>query len=91
MSATLADDSIFVSALGLKKDDVTNIITPDKANDIGDRLILFPQHLNSNITDDEIKEKIVLLSERYNVLIIVPSRERGKFWDDTEKNIIDNL
>ena len=89
MSATLADDSIFVSALGLKKDDVTNIITPDKANDIGDRLILFPQHLNSNITDDEIKEKIVLLSERYNVLIIVPSRERGKFWDDTEKNIID--
>ena len=53
---------IFVSAFGLKKDDVTNIITPDKANDIGDRLILFPQHLNSNITDDEIKENTNWLS-----------------------------
>lgn len=89
MSATLADDSIFASALGLKKDDISNIITPDKANDIGDRLILFPQHLNSKITDDEIKEKVTVLSKQYNVLVIVPSWERGRFWDDTEQNIID--
>ncbi|MCH5248357.1 MAG: DEAD/DEAH box helicase family protein [Lachnospiraceae bacterium] len=93
MSATLADDSVFVSALGLKENGITDIITPDKANDIGDRLILFPQHLNSSITDIEIKEKIIGLSKKYNIVVIVPSRDRGRFWDDTEENIItkDNI
>lgn len=93
MSATLADDSVFVSAIGLKENSITDIITPDKANDIGDRLILFPQHLNNNITDTEIKEKIIRLSEQYNIVVIVPSKERGRFWDETEENIItkDNI
>lgn len=34
MSATLADDSVFVSALGLDTEDMKNIITPENANDI---------------------------------------------------------
>lgn len=88
MSATLADDSVFISALGFKENSIADIITPDKANDIGDRLILFPQHLNNSITDIEIKEKIILLSKQYNIIVIVPSRERGYFWDDTGENII---
>lgn len=45
MSATIADDSIFVSAMGLKKDDISNIITPEKANDIGEHLFFFPSTL----------------------------------------------
>lgn len=88
MSATLADDSVFISALGLKENSIADIITPDKANDIGDRLILFPQHLNKSITDIEIKEKIILLSKQYNIIVIVPSYERGNFWDETGENIV---
>lgn len=88
MSATLSDDGVFVSALGLKKTDITDIITPEKANDIGDRLMLFPTHLNKCITEEEIKSKVVELSKDYNVVVIVPSYERGKFWDDTGKHII---
>lgn len=57
MSATLADDGVLVSTIGLKEDEMQTIITPDKANDIGDRLILFPKHLNSDISDESIKEK----------------------------------
>lgn len=93
MSATLADDSVFVSALGLQGESMAGIITPDKANDIGDRLILFPQHLNSKITDDEIKEKVKALSEQFNIIVIVPSYERAVFWDETEENIVtkDNI
>lgn len=81
MSATLSDDSVFVSALGMKGTDVASIITPDSANDIGDRLILFPKHLNNTFTDEQIKEKLISISEEYNVVVIVPSRERAKFWD----------
>lgn len=81
MSATLSDDSVFVSAVGLNKDEIRSIISPDNANDIGDRLILFPRHLNNEITDDDIKRKVTSISSKYNVVVIVPSFERAKFWD----------
>ena len=73
MSATLADDSVFVSALGLNTEDMKNIITPENANDIGDRLIIFPKYVNSDISEIEIKEKIEEIAEKYNVVILVPS------------------
>ena len=82
MSATLADDSVFVSALGLDTEDMKNIITPENANDIGDRLIIFPKHMNSDISEIEIKEKVQQISEEYNVVILVPSFSRAKFWDE---------
>lgn len=88
MSATLADDSVFVSAIGLKKNDINEIITPDKANDIGTRLILFPKHLNRTITDEDIKRKVFSLAEKHNVAIIVPSHHRGKFWDETGSRLV---
>ncbi|MBQ8604149.1 MAG: DEAD/DEAH box helicase family protein [Oscillospiraceae bacterium] len=81
MSATLADDSIFATTIGLGEQDINNIISPDTANDVGDRLILFPRHLNSAITDDEIKNKVYAISKEYNVVVIVPSFERAKYWD----------
>ena len=81
MSATLTDDSVFVTNIGLHKEDLSNIITPENANDIGDRLILFPRHLNSRISDIDIKDKVIETSFTYNVVVIVPSQERAKFWD----------
>lgn len=88
MSATLSDDSVFVSALGIKPEMMSNIISPDKANDLGDRLILFPKHLNSLVTDDQIKQKISSIAETYNVVVIVPSTERGLFWDESGKRLV---
>lgn len=93
MSATLSDDSVFTSALGLYKEDVRNIISPDNANDIGDRLILFPRHLNNEITNDDIKNKVLSIAKKYNVVIIVPSVEKAKYWDPQGLRIItkDNI
>ncbi len=93
MSATLADDSVFISAIGMKPDQVSDIITPEKANDIGDRLILFPRHLNNLISDDDVKEKVLELSTKHNVVVIVPSIERGQFWDETGRRLVkkDNI
>ena len=81
MSATLSDDSVFTTAIGLLEEDVHSVISPDNANDIGDRLILFPRHLNSEITNDDIKNKVFSIAKDYNVVVIVPSFERAKFWD----------
>lgn len=84
MSATLADDSVFVSAIGLKASDISNIITPEKANDIGERLILFPKHLNSQIGDEEIKQILANEAKKHNVVVIVPSFDRVSFWSDVQ-------
>ena len=89
MSATLADDSVFVTAIGLKQNDITNIITPERANDIGDRLLIFPQVINKNITDEKIKLKLKSLSKQYNVVVIVPSHQRALFWGDVASIAVD--
>ena len=93
MSATLADDSVFISTLGLDIQDTKNIITPENANDIGDRLILFPKHVNCDITDEQIKAKVEEISNKYNVVILVPSFQRAKFWDEESKRTVtkDNI
>ncbi|MDR2905168.1 MAG: hypothetical protein LBU73_04360 [Helicobacteraceae bacterium] len=81
MSATLVDDSVFVSTLGLMPDNIPLIITPEKSNDIGDRVMLFPKHINYNITDKEIRQKVIAVSQKHNVIVIVPSYEQAKLWD----------
>lgn len=78
MSATLANDDIFASILGLKENEI-NLITPEKADDIGERLILFPKHLNSHNDDKIVREKIVEIAHQHNCVVIVPSYERANF------------
>ncbi|MDR2672498.1 MAG: DEAD/DEAH box helicase family protein [Coriobacteriales bacterium] len=93
MSATLSDDSVFVTTMGLKQEDFGSIITPDKANDIGERLIVFPQLLNPRIGDNAVKEEVEKLSEKYNVAVLVPSRQRAEYWQDVAEQVLyaDNI
>lgn len=86
MSATLANDDVFVSTLGLKEEEI-NLVTPDKADDIGDRLILFPKHLNSKNDDKVVRDKIVEIAHKYNCVVIVPSYERANFWREKENMV----
>lgn len=85
MSATLCDDSQLVSTFDIG--DVATAITPKQANDIGDRMILFPQAYSPFITDDDIKSKIVDYSQKVNIVVIVPSDYRAKYWKDATNNI----
>ena len=40
------------------------------------------------ISDDDIKEKLFSLAKKHNVVVIVPSSERAKYWTKVENNII---
>lgn len=55
MSATFSDDSILVTDFDVPPHAVERPITPTRANDLGDRMILVPQAVNPDITDDELK------------------------------------
>ena len=64
------------------------MITPEKANDIGERLFLFPQSLNPMIDENEIREKIKELSAKYNVSVLVNSFSKADLWSPYADRIL---
>lgn len=89
MSATLEDDSILIRDFDINPN-IDNVICPKNATDIGDRLIITPQAINPNITDEEIKIQLKVLSKQYRIVVIVPSYKRVKYWDDVADRIFNN-
>lgn len=81
-SATVYDDSIFVSTLGIKSDSINEIITPKNANDIGDRLMIFPKYMNNELENQEIYDNINKLATNLNVVVLVPSFAKAKLWQE---------
>lgn len=80
ITATLVDDSILASHFAVTEEQIKAPIVPDSAGDVGDRMILLPQVINTETTDDEIKDYCVNLSKTFNVVVIVPSTYRSKYW-----------
>lgn len=82
MTATLVDDSILSSHFGIEEEYIKSPIVPDSAGDIGDRMILLPQVLNPDTTEDEIKSYCKNISSQFNVVVIVPSAYRAEYWSN---------
>jgi hypothetical protein len=82
LTATLADDSVLVSDFNARPQTVINHITPNVANDIGDRMILVPQEIDPGLTDVDLKTYLKKKSAAYNTVVIVPSDYRLGFWKD---------
>lgn len=93
MSATLAEDSVLVTHFDVQHTAALNPLTPSIANDVGDRVILIPQELNPDLNDADLKEMVEALAEKYNVVVIVPSRYRAEFWGVDKDRILmaDNI
>ncbi|MEY9252337.1 hypothetical protein ABH989_006196 [Bradyrhizobium ottawaense] len=82
MTATLADDSILVSDFGVEEKAIAKPITPKTASDLGERMILVPQEINTGILDQQIKAFVAEYAKTQNVAVIVPSGPRAGFWAD---------
>jgi hypothetical protein len=89
MTATLSDDSVLATHFGISSQNLSNPITPDTAGDVGDRIILFPQALNSNMFDSDVKAICTEIAKIHNVVVIVPSKSRADFWNDVSALILD--
>lgn len=81
MSATIVAIDSLISKCGIKNYP-NNVIKPQYSDDMGERFIIFPQIINKEITDDEIKYKLKKMSEQYNVVVITPSDIRRSYWAD---------
>lgn len=90
MSATIVAVDSLISKCGITNYP-QNVIKPQYADDMGERFILFPQVINKEITDDEIKIKLKEYSKMYNVVVIVPSDIRKKYWEDVADQSINKF
>lgn len=80
MTATLADDSLLVTHFDADPESIANSLVPDSASDLGDRLVLAPQELNPQISDDEVRQLADSIANEHNVVVLVPSRRIADLW-----------
>jgi len=80
MSATIGDDGILVSHFDASSDSISRPITPASAGDIGDRMILVPQQINPDFTDEQLIAYFGRYSNWTNVVVLVPSDYRARAW-----------
>mgnify|MGYP001860886443 FL=1 len=88
MSATIVAIDSLISKCGIKNYP-KNVIKPQYSDDMGERFIIFPQIINKEITDDEIKYKLKKMSKQHNVVVITPSDIRRKYWEDVADISVD--
>lgn len=88
MSATIVAIDSLIAKCGIKNYP-QNVIKPQYSDDMGERFIIFPQIINKEITDDEIKYKLKKMSEKHNVVVLTPSDVRRKYWDDVADISVD--
>lgn len=93
LTATLADEGVLVTELGADARSVRKPITPDRASDLGDRLILAPQSINPDVDEKLVRQLVrdfadgdrngdgTLEADPVNVVVLVPGTERAKLWD----------
>ncbi|ABW16053.1 helicase c2 [Parafrankia sp. EAN1pec] len=92
LTATLSDDSVLVTNLKADPKDLTNIVTPGSAADLGDRLVLAPLELNPTLDEAAIRQlaKGFATGDRdgdgrpearpVNVVVLVPSAVKAAQW-----------
>lgn len=82
MTATLADDGVLVTKFQADPIAVAEPVKPKGVGEIGDRMIVVPQEINDQITDDDVKGLAVDIARTKNVTVIVPSERRAEYWQD---------
>jgi hypothetical protein len=100
LTATLSDDGVLVTDLGADPSSVRRPITPERATDLGDRLILAPGALNPQVIDDTIRRLAWEFStgdrngdgyidaRPINVVVLVASNRAAEAWEPYTKSIL---
>jgi len=89
LTATLANDSSLVTDFDADADLVKSPIQPLTAGDIGERMILAPEEINPSISSDDVRNEVAKLAQKYNTLVIVPSKPAIARWEAFNPTVAD--
>ena len=91
MSATTQNDSFFIKNLGLSVEAVRNPIVDDEYTWSGEKMILIPYLMNSDLCDQMFIEELIKIPHKdFGVVVLTPSFDKSNKYSDTEAVIIDN-
>lgn len=88
MTATLADDSVISTHFGADSNKIAKPIVPTSSQSMGERMILMPQELNSDLTIADVRKLLVQLAKKVNVVVIVPSAHAAEDWEDDANQVL---
>lgn len=80
MTATLADDSVIATHFAADPAKIAKPIVPMSSQSMGERMILMPQELNSELTVSDVRALLIKLAKTVNVVVIVPSKLAADDW-----------
>lgn len=88
MTATLSDDSVISTHFGADPNKLGNPIVPTSSQSMGERMILMPQELNSDLSTADIREMLAEMATKVNVVVIVPSEAASKDWEPFANQVL---
>ena len=88
MTATLADDTVIATHFGANPSKIAKPIVPTSSQSMGERMILMPQELNSDLTTADVQKLLVKLAKKVNVVVIVPSSNAADDWKDNADQML---
>nr|WP_136314241.1 DEAD/DEAH box helicase family protein [Actinomyces procaprae] len=100
LSATLQDESLLVTELGADPESVATPITPKRASDLGDRIILAPRLINSNFSLESVQQLVRRFADgdrhgngpdplnAINAVVLVPSDRVAETWSGVADEIL---
>ena len=88
MTATLADDSVIVTHFGADPNNFDTPIIPSSSESMGERMILMPQELNSDLTTADVRTLLADLATTVNVVVIVPSGVAAQDWKAVANQVL---
>ena len=80
MSATLADDSVLVREFGCNISATRNPILPAADRGLGERMVLAPALVHTDLNRAWVMEICKQLSKRYRVVVLSSSKETARDW-----------
>jgi hypothetical protein len=80
MSATLADDSLLTRELGVAASATANPILPPSDRGLGERMILAPSLVDTNLDRGYVMDLCVDLAKAYNVVVLTSSGSLAADW-----------
>lgn len=80
MSATLADDSLLTRELGVAPSATSNPIRPPSDRGLGERMILAPSLVDTNLDRGYVMDLCADLAKDYNVVVLTSSGQLASDW-----------
>lgn len=92
MSATTQNDSFFIKNFGLSVESVRNPIVDDQYNWSGEKMILLPSLMNSELNNDKFIKNLIHISHKeFGIVVLTPSFDKSiKYSTDEEAIVINN-